>query len=179
MITFSLVVLSLFLGAFGRRAAGGALNQWFRPNGPRVMGDTPARLIFGVTVALPAFLCGAIWWQALLLIPAVWVGTTTGNFGSIALGRSGNPWWRDVAGLTLHGVLSALPPALLAIVFGYPWGFMLLSGFLIAPLYELGWIISGKSGNVKLPVGLKGGAELGEAFWGAACAICAALTFLV
>lgn len=57
------------LSGLGRRIAGGVLNQWFRPNGGRVFGDVPARMIYGATLALAAVVSGArlpdalrLWW---------------------------------------------------------------------------------------------------------------------
>lgn len=52
MMHYALLPLAMALGALGRRIAGGVLNQWFAKPGARVFGDTPARLLFGVCVAL-------------------------------------------------------------------------------------------------------------------------------
>jgi hypothetical protein len=115
--------------------AGGAFQQWSGID----VGDLPARLFFGLTVGVAALLAGAVWWVALALIPAIWVGTTVGNFGGIGMGRSGNPYWRDFGGLTLHGLLGVAAPALLVWWVGHFWPALLLAGLSIAPLYTAGW----------------------------------------
>lgn len=169
-----LFALSFVLGALGRRIAGGVLNQWFKPPGERVFGDHPARLIFGVTVAISGLFGG---WPALYaaaLIPAIWVGTTIGNFGGIDLGRGNGTYWGDVAALTLHGVGGIATPAILAAWVWHAPGPIfpiLASGFAIGPAYTLGWALSGRIGNPHFPIGLRGGSELGEAFWGGAVAV--------
>lgn len=110
------------------------------------------------------------WLVPLLLVPGIWAGTTIGNFGSIAMGRGGRPLWLDWLGLMAHGLLGVALPALVLWWWGYAWWWCAASGALISPLYDLGWRISGKVGNRNLPNGLRGGSELGEAFWGAAVA---------
>lgn len=156
--------LAIVLPGIGRRVCGGAFQQWTGKN----VGDTPARLFFGLTVCLAALLAGVTWWWCLALIPVTWVGTVTGNFGGIAMGRSGNPYWRDFAGMTLHGALSGVLPAAGAWWLGYGWWAIAIAALTIAPLYSIGWMASGKAGNPKLPLGLRGGSELGELFWGGA-----------
>ena len=174
-----LIPLAFLLGAFGRRAAGGVLNQWAgRPDSRPLVGDTPTRLLFGVTIALAAALGGAVGWQALLMVPAVWVGTTTGNFHSMAMGRAQTSYVHDFVGMSLHALLSALLPTAVA-AYGWhvqaAWLFGLT--MLASPLYSLGWTISGRQGNPRLPLGMRGGSELGEAFWGGATGVGALLAF--
>lgn len=179
------IIASVVLGAFGRRAAGGALNQWI-PLGTktRVTGDTEVRLLYGATIAAAALLGGAIWWQAALLVPAVWVGTTTGNFNSMAMGHGQYSYAHDFFGMSAHAALSAILPTVVAfaVVFltppeYYDWWWMAGFCMLASPLYTIGWIISGKVGKTSFPAGLQGGSELGEAFWGGACALGAFLTY--
>lgn len=184
---FVFVPVALIMGAIGRRIAGGILNQWAGlagGNTSRVMGDNPARLIFSVLVALSGLLGGAPWLLALLLVPAVFVGTTTGNFNSMAMGRGSYSFAHDFWGMSAHAALSAITPTLLVVAFGLqfydtPFSWWAVGGFTLiaSPLYCIGWIISGKTGNLSLPIGFRGGSELGEAFWGASCALGAFLTF--
>lgn len=156
-----------FLGALGRRVAGGTLNQWFRPNGGRVFGDTPARILFGVAVAILPVLHN--WRVALLYIPGIWAGTTVGLFDSIGQGRGSDPYWRSFLGLTLHGIAGVALPALAAWWFGHTWWWLIPSALSISPLYTVGWAITGKDGTLpSLPNGLRGATEIGEALWGAA-----------
>lgn len=178
MIQVLLAFLSFVLGAFGRRIAGGALPQWT----PWNAGDQIVRLFFGLTVGVSALLAGVPWYLALALVPATWVGTTTSNFNSMAMGRGGQTMLHDVAGMTLHGVLSAALPALGAWWMGYEWWPIALSGFLIAPLYDLGWRIAGPDGGKGLtwmPRGLQVGTEFGELFWGGTVALGTYLAVLV
>lgn len=172
----ALLPLAALLGAFGRRIAGGILNQWTgHPDSAPLMGDIPARLIFGSCIAAGAAMGGAIWWHALALIPAVWAGTTVGNFGSISQGRGGGSPWSQALGELAHGLAGVALPALGAWWLGYPhWWVLPIGGALIAPSYWLGWTVSGLYGRPDFPVGLRGGSEIGEALWGA-CFGCAAL----
>lgn len=193
MLSILSAFLAIVLGGLGRRIAGGVLNQWAGLSGEgdaRVMGDHPARLIFGATVAFSAFLGGCPWKLALILIPCVWVGTTTGNFESMAMGRGSHSKYHDWLGMTAHAVLSAILPALAVFLIypALPWWWIGLLPLLAAPGYELGWFISELTGNSPslrqniyynhIPNGFKGGTELGEFFFGGACALGAFLTFV-
>lgn len=174
---YLVVPFVLVLGAFGRRAAGGVLNQWTgRPDSRPLTGDTPTRILYGVTIGLAALLGGALWWHALLTVPAVWVGTTTGNAGSMAMGRAQTPFWRDFLGMSGHAALSAILPTALAFGVGANGWWTLLT-LAAAPLYDIGWALAGKTGNPRFPLGLRGGSEIGEALWGAAVALGAYLAF--
>lgn len=162
---------SFTLGALGRRVAGGVLNQWFSLN----IGDTPARLFYGLTVAVAALAGGLGWLVAGLLIPAVWVGTTTGNFAALAMGTDGSSLAEDWEGMSLHGFLSAVLPSLVVFFGDHDnsiGGLLVLLGvtFLASPSYYLGWRIAGH-GAPWLPTGLKGGTEVAEALWGGLTAL--------
>lgn len=175
-MTYLAVPLVLALGAVGRRGAGGAYNQWFSTGDTaRVMGDTPARILYGVTIALAALLGGAPWWQAAGLVPLVWVGTTTGNFHSMGMGRAQTSYLHDCFGMSAHAALSAALPT--AWAYAFAWWWMLGLTMLAAPLYSLGWMISGREGRPSFPIGLRGGSEIGEALWGASCALGAFMTY--
>ncbi len=147
------------------------------------MGDTEARLIYSVTIALSGLLGGAIWWQAMLMIPAVFVGTTTGNFDSMSMGRGQYSYAHDLFGMSLHAILSVILPLLVVggtVLLPIPeyHNVLWLSLYLLAsPLYTVGWMIAGKQGKVIFPIGLRGGSELGEAFWGAVCALATFLCY--
>lgn len=207
MTFWLLIPVALALGALGRRIAGGVLNTWagydtLNRTHPgfnfRVMGDTPARLIYGVTVGLAALMGGAVWWLALAMVPAVWVGTTTGNGGGRDMGFGATSFWHDFAGMSLHAFESAIAPVLLVVLAmwspaGSPVSFIILAfTMLAAPLYWLGWRIAialggqemppnnlGGVGNGRLFDGLQGGSEWGEALWGGAVALGTYLAFAV
>lgn len=176
----ALVLPSMLLGGLGRRIAGGVLNQWFKPSGGRVMGDTPARLIYGGFVGMAAAMGGAPYWAALAMMPCVWVGTTTGNWSSMAMGRAKTTFLHDFFGMSAHAFLSALLPVGLA-AYSVHWHAAVAALFIMlaAPLYALGWMISGKTGAAWLPTGFKGGSELGEFFWGAATGAGVFLAYMV
>lgn len=176
-----LLPFAMVLGGLGRRVAGGGANQVFRPNGGRVMGDTPARLIFGCTIAAAALMAGAVWWHCLLLVPAVWVGTTIGNFESLAMGHGKYSYAHDFWGLTLHGIAGTAWAWVGAAALGYAASnFMLIGGLMIAPAYTLGWwLIPSPAGDSRYPVGLRGGQELGELFYGSLFALGAFLTVVM
>lgn len=164
----ALLPLAMLLGALGRRIAGGAANQWTNhPDSRPLMGDLPARLIFGATIAAGALVGGAVWWHAMLLIPAVWIGTTVSNFESISQGRGGGSPWSQALGETAHGLAGVALPMLGAAWFGYAWAAFLIAGLLIAPAYWLGWTVCGLKPRMSFPVGFRVGSEWGEALWGA------------
>lgn len=174
-----LIPLAALLGGFGRRAAGGYLNQLAgRPDSRPLTGDTPTRILYGVLIAICALMGGALWWQALLMIVAVWVGTTTGNRGAMDMGRAGGGFWRDFLAMSRHGLDSAILPTAVA-AWGWHWQAAWLFGMtmLAAPCYALGWCVGGRIGNPRFPIGLRGGSELGEALWGACVGIGALLAF--
>jgi hypothetical protein len=177
-----LSISAFWLPGLGRRIAGGAFQQWSRID----VGDYPARAFYGVTVWLVAVAGGAAWLHALLLVPAIFLGCAVPNFSGIAMGRSGNRWWRDAAGMLCHGVLSlalaalviALPPSLdigfAAVARTMNWtafGCVVAVGVACPVLYEIGWSIAGLSGNPRLPLGFRGGSELGEFLWGVAIGV--------
>lgn len=193
---FLLAIPVFVLGALGRRIAGGVLNEWFRPIGPRVMGDTPARLIFGASIGLSALLGGAPWYLALALVPVTWVGTTTGNFDSLSMGRGAYSISHDILGMLAHGALTALTPTVLLASLDYfahipsEWWWITLSCVQAPCFYLIGWTVTEKLGSqgvppsapalhrTALPVGFRGGVELAEALWGGAMALGAYAAFV-
>lgn len=188
-MVYGLIPFVLVIGAFARRIAGGYLNQAFGLAGgatARVMGDTPARGIFAALVAACGFLGGAPWTLAVALVPAWFIGTTLGNYNSIAMGRAQTSFAHDFFGMSLHALESvAFPLAAVAAYYAYfahtghlQAAYMVGLTMLAAPLYALGWIISGKdAGNMALPVGFQSGFNIGEALWGASTALGCFLTF--
>lgn len=182
MMYASLSLLSFLLGGLGRRIAGGALNQWAGlPGGVngRVMGDTPARLIYAALIAVCASLALAPPLVNPVLLVAVWIGSTTGNFNSIGMGRGGHSFLRDWWGMTAHGAICAtIVLAALSIftttVAPLPayWWLAPLGFYYAAPAYELGWAITGRYGNSRLPRGLQTGSDLAELIWGGLCGLC-------
>lgn len=205
-MTFWLIIpIAFALGALGRRIAGGVLNTWagydaLNRTHPgynfRVMGDTPARLIYGAMVGLAALMGGAAWWLAMAMVPAVWVGTTTGNGGGRDAGFGATSFWHDFWGMSQHAFLSAGVPTILVIAAMWsPAGslagaFVFAFTMLAAPLYWLGWRIAialggqeippnnlGGVGSGRLFAGLQGGSEWGEALWGGAVALGTFLAF--
>ena len=181
MIYASLSLLSFLLGGLGRRIAGGALNQWAGlPGGVngRVMGDTPARLIYAALIAICASLALAPPLVNPVILVAVWIGSTTGNFDSIGMGRGGHPFWRDYLGMTAHGAICAAILLVSLAVLGRfiplpSWWWLAGAGFYYAAsAYELGWIVTGRTGNRRLPVGLQTGSDLAEFIWGGLCGLC-------
>ncbi|HEV7216849.1 MAG TPA: hypothetical protein VGP33_17215 [Chloroflexota bacterium] len=184
-----LIIPLFLLGGLGRRVAGGVLGQWFNYDS----GALISRGFYGLTVALAALLGGAIWWHSLLVIPAIYVGCTWPNnmtfpawtgiapVGGIGLGRqAGGSFWRDAAGLEVHGVIGTALVALGAFFAGYvAWWLMVIAGLLIVPLYLAGWQITGRPVNLRYPLGMQVGSEWGEALWGGAVAALAFTTAMV
>jgi hypothetical protein len=167
----ALLPVAALLGAFGRRAAGGYLNQVTgRTDDKPLTGDLPTRLLFGVCLALCALMGGALWWQVCLMVPAVWVGTTLGSFHSVDMARGEDTFAHDWFGISAIALGASALPAIVALAPDWnSWRFLWIVGSTLtaAPAYWLGWCISGAHGRKDFPVGLRGGMELGEAFWGA------------
>lgn len=194
--TVALGVLAFILGALGRRIAGGVLNQWASPStngaGTTVMGDTPARLIYSVNVSLAVILSAVVVHHmsipnslaALAMVLAVFVGTTTGNDNSLSMGTAGYTFKHDFLGMLVHGIESAiLPGAVIGLATRFCLGEGLSQVFTIAAIaattiavgcpvvYYVGWRIAGLKGASYMPLGLKGGTEIGEALWGGLTAL--------
>jgi hypothetical protein len=167
--------LAVVLGGLGRRVAGGAFQQWTGLD----VGDFPARAFFGLTLTISLMLGHYEWWCWLIIL-FTFLGCSIPNFGGIALGRSGNSYRRDALGLTAHGALSMGITAL-PLAYFHPYGiiYLVLAGCLIVPMYEIGWTLAGVRGRALLPLGLRGGSELGELFWGGTCGVGAYLAGVV
>lgn len=132
----------------------------------------PVRIFFAVTLALAAFLGGSVWWVALVMIPVNFIGTTTGNFNSLAMGRGGNPYWKDFIGMSIHGFLSSGPPAIVFALLHGAWFPALIGGLVISPLYTAGWAITGlPPGKQHWPKGMQQGSEIAELLWGGAMGV--------
>ena len=162
IISFS--ALAFVLGAVGRRVCGGAFQQWTGKD----IGDTPVRLFFGVCLGAAALIAGVHWYYCLALIPVTWVGTVTGNFNSMAMGRGGMSYAHDFFGLSLHGLLSGILPAAGAYFAGYGYVAIAIAALSISPLYTLGWAMTGIQGKPSWPLGFRSGTEWGELLWGGA-----------
>lgn len=177
MLILLFSVISFVLGGLGRRAAGGLLNQvaaaagWIRSDG-RVFGDFPARAIFGLTVAIGAWLGGMAWWQGLAFVATTFLGCAVGNFEGLGMGRGSDPYWRSFGAMELHGLGGTVLSAFVAGALGYwHWGLLLVAGLLCAPSYESGYqaVESGR----RLPIGFREGPEVGEFIWGGVMALAA------
>ena len=173
MIHYLAILPVMLIGALGRRVAGGVLNQWFSPSGGRVMGDVPARALWGLALAIAAILGGMIAWHALVLIVAVTLGCAVPMWAidPISKQADGNPYpspvWLRCLGLEAHGFLSMLAVTVAAWWAGYLWPFFLAGSLTILPAYVIGWMVS----KPWFPPGLRLGSEFGEALWGALMAL--------
>jgi hypothetical protein len=167
------------LGGIGRRVAGGYANQfaeargWIKP-GARVMGDVPARAIWGATLALAALAGGAVWWQAAAVVPAVVAGCSVPMWAidPISPGYR-SPIWLRCLGNEAHGLLSMALVTIGAWWFGYYWPAALIGSLAMLPAYVVGWAVARPS----FPVGFRLGSEVGEFLWG--CALFAGLFLTV
>lgn len=161
------IIYSFVLCGFGRRIAGGGFQGMTGID----IGDLPVRLFFGLTVALSALLVGVPFWWSMAMIPITWIGTTTGNFDGLSMGRAERSYLRDFAGMTAHGILSVIAPCIWAWYLGYAIWPIALSGLLIAPCYEAGYrlcpFVPGHAySRPNWPAGFQAATEWGEIFWG-------------
>ena len=169
-----ILVGAALLGAFGRRVAGGVLNQWFAPAG-RVMGDLPARAIWGLSLGIAAIAGGATVWQALAVVPLVVAGCAVPMWAIDPLGDGySSPRWLRCAGLAAHGLLSMLLVTAGAWWCGDGWWCLLAGSVAILPLYIAGWVIAPVQRSA-FPAGLRLGSEIGEALWGCAMGVAVVL----
>lgn len=130
LYSLALALMSLPLGAFGRRWSGGLLSDWLHFD----IGTQGGRAVWGACLACVAALAGAPWWLALALGAGFPIGSAIrGN--SPGMGVTG---LADVGWLTLHGAaVVALPAAVAFAAIGSPlavWP-LLLAGALCAPCY--------------------------------------------
>lgn len=170
------VPVAFLLGALGRRIAGGGFQDLTRLD----IGDLPVRIFYGATVALAALIGGAVWWVALLMIPAVWVGTTTGNFESMCMGHGKYTFRHDFLGMTEHGALSAVLPAVVVCLAGFVWGAIavfLVITFTASPSYMFGWWIEGRWPFHTYGDFLSPPTPMAECIWGGLTALAVFLAF--
>lgn len=190
-ILLSGLILSISgaMGAMGRRIAGGLFEQW-----TGFKWGQPTRLFFGFMLALAAFISGAPFWTAMILVPLVWVGTTLGLFGGLGMGRAGIPvhpsltsrrYLRDFGAMTLHGTLSIILPSIWAWYFGYAILPVVISGVIIGFCYEAAYRIIGINPpphaftKEAWPRGYNHSPDFGELVWGAARGIGMSLSVLM
>lgn len=132
-----MVIVAALASALGRRMAGGLLSHWVGVD----LGDLPVRILWGVILAVCAYIVGLQWQYALALIPLVWVDTTVGYFGSMSAGnQQGRSHAVDYALLTLHGLSGVLSPAIGAFLLHLNPVWLIASGLLCAPCYALAWV---------------------------------------
>ena len=183
MMHILICIISALLGAFGRRVAGGGFQDLTGIN----VGDTPVRIFFGLTIGAAALMSGVFWAYALALVILTFIGSTAGYFGGLGLGRPvrlplpANNYWKDFGEVTAHGVLSVILPCFGAWYLGYAWWLILISGFVIAPCYEIGYRIAPYAGvqygwvRPNWPLWLQGAVQFGEFIWGAVLGLTTAL----
>ncbi len=170
-------VLAAVLCGLGRRIAGGVLNQWFAAPGGRVMGDLPARGIWGLSLGVAAFAAGATLGRACVILPLVVAGCAVPMWAIDPLGEGySSPRWLRCLGLAAHGLLSMLLVTAGAWWCGYGWPWILGASMAILPLYVAGWMIA-PAQRPTFPPGFRLGSEIGELLWG--CAMGAAVVLAV
>jgi len=118
------------------------------------------RLVFwAVPCGLTAWVAGAEWWHAVLIVPAIWACSTVG------LGRPEGSFWRDFAVLSVHGVMGVSLAAVLLAWLGHGLTWIVLEQQIglatrRAPVLDL----SGGSLYPAWPVLLGAGACLGACY---------------
>jgi hypothetical protein len=171
-------LLAFILGALGRRAAGGLVQDLTGKD----IGDLPVRLFYGLTVALAALMGGSMLWVPVLMLPAVFVGTTTGNFDSMSMGHGTYTKWHDYLGMTCHGFLSALLPALVTLLAGHVLGAIgvfLAITLLATPSYLVGWSLYTPTSNASWPLGFRPPTPLAEFLWGGLTSLSVYIAFVL
>jgi hypothetical protein len=148
------VIVCALAGAVLFRVRGGLLDLWHID-----IGTVRGRIAWSSLGVLVALL--AVDWRLVGLCPLLLAGTFMGWPRSIDMGRNEGEWQVDFYAHMGRGIFFTLPCApLLWLVTGNDWfGYV---GLLAGPLYELGWRTPSK-----IP-GFLRGAEMGEAYFGAA-----------
>jgi len=127
-----LTILAIIANAFGRRIAGGLLQQWVGPIG----GSHVGRLVMGAIAGATVTAFAPVWWWGLAAIPAVWAGST---FGFPRCGMVPKNAF-DVGALAVrHGLLAVLPLAVLLGALAGPVAALpvVVAGLLRGPCYWL------------------------------------------
>jgi hypothetical protein len=146
----ALLIAAALANAFGRRFAGGMLQQWIGPIGGTQVGRLVQAFIAGCTVAVTVLVLAPSGTQldtlaavtsgfALATVVLTWIGATAG-FPTGMLPRS----VKDVLGLCLHGLMAVTPLVLGLLAFGYisgttglVWWWLIGAGLLRGPFYAL------------------------------------------
>lgn len=153
-------IVCIPLCGLGYRIRGGLWHERF-PRPGQV-----SRLVWGGIAGTTGFAAGAIWWAALLLIPAFWLGATLPLFHAMDLGANEGTFWGDFGLLTLRGILGVA--AATAVLFGADtlhWWALVIAGSLMGACYA-----AGRAMRVGVPGFGQGGlfSETGEFLTGAA-----------
>jgi len=78
-----------------------------------VFGQVDRLAFWAVPCGFTAWVAGAEWWHAALIIPAIWACSAVG------LGRGEASFWRDFSVLTVHGVMGVSLAAVLLACLGH------------------------------------------------------------
>lgn len=173
MIFLSLPLLML-LGGLGYRIRGGYLGTVVKRPGQ------VSRIAWGVACGIVAAVSGAPWWASLGMVPLMWATSTIGLFDAIDLGANIDTaadktlsrafrFWRDLALMSLRGLLAVAPAAGVLWLAGFPeWPVLVVAGLLMGPVY---W--AGRQLRVNIPGFGRGGdfPETGEFLFGAVVAL--------
>jgi len=131
-------LLGALLGGVGFRLRGSA---WVSLVTGR--GATTARILcWAMPLAALAWVCGLVWWGAVLLALGLWAGCLAPWWDSLDLGRVDGALARDLAMHAARGVLWAAPAALALLIAGAGlWWIPLAASLACTPAYALGWAV--------------------------------------
>lgn len=123
------------VGALGNRIRGGLFPI---PGGTQV-----GRLVgWGLPVAAMAWLCGMVWWAAVLAGLGAFLGCCVGQYGGLSMGHRGpapavSPWLT----MTVWGLARVAGPAVVVWWTGGAWWLVVASGLACAPIYWAVWML--------------------------------------
>jgi hypothetical protein len=144
-----IILAAVIANGFGRRFAGGLLQQWLGPIGGTQVGRLVQAAIAGASVAVLAWHAGQallpIWWVPLAAAAAVFVGATWGfpryalrwPFLNLRASHMVPEGLGDTIGLSLNGIAACAPLALLAWWLGLDWWWLVAAGVVRGPAYWL------------------------------------------
>jgi hypothetical protein len=159
----ALFPLAAILCGLSYRIRGGLWGDYIRAHIWKGFHDFAGRGQFAALTAAFAFAAGVTWWQALLAGAGFFAGETVGLFGALAIRNA-----REIALLSLNGLLSVALPAIGGGLLGLSWWWLAAVGasrgglYVLARAHTLPW--KGFGWGVDFP-------ETGEALFGAAIGV--------
>ena len=155
-------LLLAIIGGVAFRIRGSALwDKWTHT------GTMGGRGFWALSMGLPVAAMSHSW-LALLLVPALFIGSIPGWPDSIDLGQNEGDFWTDLFGQTWRGALFLLPAAPVLWLMDSPvWYLSIFAGAMCGPIYWAAWEVDFKPLYIDDDPVISNGPPLGEMLFGA------------